>query len=1350
MTNASIPIASTEDAHCYFERKKGGIWGFFEYLTLSQLNPLFREGSKRVLRQEDLGDLVEEDKVESLRPKFEEEWKKELMLDHKDRSLWRPLKNTIGYKTVIIALVLQAISSAAAFGPPNLLKVLCLHFSGFPGWHLEQDLLWFYVCLVLVVPIVGVLAGSQSYVRLAHLSCKVRAIIIPTVYRKAIILSSEAKMEFSTGRIINLFSNDINHIVTFSQSFAEPIFSLPQLAAALGLIYNEMGNSMFAGFGLVVVSIPLMLINIRFFIHYRSTKMVFGDLRIKLTNEILMGIRVLKYYAWERAFAAKIDEVREKEIKNLAGMNYLIVVFMIIIMSIPNFMPIAIFYTYVASGNEFDAIKAFVTLALLSLVQTPIMLLPQFIQGLALAAASGQRILEFLLSTEISPYIKELEKQRSDEGVVIDVMNASFGWTDRALPDKPEAKEEVGESNVSKSNENEREGGYTSVNKGNGEEGSDKNVQSVGIELTPSQADKNQPESESESDAEADAEKKNRSINTLVDIDFTIKRGQLVAIVGPVGSGKSSLLCGLLGELRLKSGEIYMSPNQSVAYHQQQPWIINATVRDNIIFGKPLDEKRLERAIAAAALEPDIAILQNGLDTEIGEKGINLSGGQKARISFARTVYRDADIYYLDDPLSAVDSHVCEHIFHNGIRGALSGKTVLLVTHQVQLIDHCDMVIVLGEGGKIKSKGAPGDVKNAGIDLNALLVDKDNIDNEEEDQHTQSQNKDGDADTGDNVHTAHAGTTSTSTSKASDSDAITRPKSRSRTGSSASNRDSIDSKGSSSSSMQVKHNRNKDTAMDKDKDKESDNNKKKDTENLLTTEELSAGSVKMSIYIWFLKQGGLALFCVSFLFGVAGNASNCYSGFYLAQWGTDAMLAKYTPPFRPFSAQDNVERLNIFALLIGMYALGTTCRTIMMITMGIRASKQLHRALLNRVLQAPISFFDTTPIGRILNRFSSDITSSDEGLAYQMGFIIGLTSNLLGLVGNIAYSTNGTFLGVLVPIGFVYYQTQLYFRASNTAFKRIENNTRSPIYVEFNQALLGVTSLRAFKEEDQFIKRMERNVDINSVPMMLQTVAKWWLGIRLDCLGALVSFFIAALAAGKPDFIPTKYIALALQNSFAITGLLKTLVNYAALVEAMMNSIERIKYYTETIEQEEDDSNADSLIVPPEDWPSNGKIEFEGVEMRYRQGPLVLKGISMTVNPMEKIGVAGRTGSGKSSLMVTLFRMEKLAAGKIMIDGLDIDKISLQHLRSRLGIIPQDPVMFAQTVRYNLDPFSHHTDPELWSVLDSVQMKDAVMALPKQLDEMVAEGGGELFCRTASINLHSPCTATSTQDLGIG
>ena len=417
------------------------------------------------------------------------------------------------------------------------------------------------------------------------------------------------------------------------------------------------------------------------------------------------------------------------------------------------------------------------------------------------------------------------------------------------------------------------------------------------------------------------------------------------------------------------------------------------------------------------------------------------------------------------------------------------------------------------------------------------------------------------------------------------------------------------------------------------------------------------------------------------------------------------------------------------------------------------ASKRFHDGLLMTVLFLPVSFYDATPLGRVVNRFSQDTASIDEDLVQSISQIIGFGGGVLGSLGAIAGSTQGTFLVLLVPLGILYWRFQSYFRASNTAIARIEAISRSPIYADFSQTISGITTVRAYRHEDRYIKRLEHLANRNTIPGVLQQIAGQWLGIRLDFLGALIMFFMGALtvALQGTKFIPAGWLALGLSYAIQLTGLLKLGVRAVSVMEAQFNSVERVNFYTELPGVEEGDASSMSSSIRegkqppaadasldveqglggasscllPADWPRTGKICFEDVEMRYRSGGggLVLKGISFEVADGEKIGICGRTGCGKSSLMVALFGIEPLCGGRILIDDIDIATVPLQLLRSKLCIIPQETVMFSASLKFNVDPLGQHTDDEVWGALRAVDLEDHARSLPGGLDELMSEGG---------------------------
>jgi ATP-binding cassette, subfamily C (CFTR/MRP), member 1 len=713
---------------------------------------------------------------------------------------------------------------------------------------------------------------------------------------------------------------------------------------------------------------------------------------------------------------------------------------------------------------------------------------------------------------------------------------------------------------------------------------------------------------------------------------------------------------------------------------------LNETLKENVLFGSEYNKNLFDLAIHAAVMEDDIAMLPDKVLTEIGEKGINLSGGQKARCSLARAIYRDADIYLLDDPLSAVDAHVSEHIFNRCILGALRDKTRILVTHQVHFLSRCDKVLVL-EDGKMKGFGTYSETKDLIASSTTLPISpRDgflNIDISS------------DCDVGPTIAMVKA--------------------------------------------MEIEKIEDSHSAVVYDSIKDESSEKM-----LITKEEKAEGDVMLKSYMYYLKSGGLQFFFLVIVTMLLSQFFVVFSSFWLAMWN-----AKDIETTEGLSASKNTYYLEFYATFL-MISIGLQCSCgLLRAQHRLNASKILHNDMLKRVLGAPVAFFDTTPLGRILNRFSSDLGVVDEELSQSLNQVLNCFIQVLGCLGAISGSTKGTFLILLIPISIIYLKVQAYFRKTNTAVARLESISRSPIYADFSQVLAGLYTVRAYRCHERFVLKLEALVNRNSSAAVLTGLANQWLCLRLDILGSFISLFVCLLAAGSSNFIPPEYVGIGLSFSFQLTTFIKFGVRMSAQNEAQMNAVERVKYYADNINQEELDKedlhdkipagccgnalpvkynelSTEDLLIPFKEWPKCGEIKAENVEMGYREGPLVLKGISFSVKGNENIGVAGRTGSGKSSLINALFRIEKLRCGRILIDGIDIASVPLQILRSRLGIIPQDPVMFSASVRFNLDPLGIHSDEELWEVLKRVEMGDTISSFPSKLLEIVSEGGENL------------------------
>ena len=658
----------------------------------------------------------------------------------------------------------------------------------------------------------------------------------------------------------------------------------------------------------------------------------------------------------------------------------------------------------------------------------------------------------------------------------------------------------------------------------------------------------------------------------------------------------------------------------------------------------------------------------------------------------------------MDDPLSAVDANTCEILFGQGIKYLKqAGKTVILVTHQTHLLSEVDLIVVLEKDGTIKSCCTYEQLSSHGVDLDKLVMQNDV---EVSDEVSQCESESNDV----RFRSSSNTTTTTTTTRVRSSSVPTRDR-------------------SSSKSESKKRESNKGV--------------------LITEEERKEGLIPKEVYWWFARAGGLHLVYIIFFLCLASKCSILVATFVLAAWGNA------NTGIIPLTPSQNLYWLGTYSWLL-LLGLGlVTLRTLAAAIHGVRGGYMFHQAMIARVLRSPVSFFDVTPSGRILNRFSGDLQLADQGLTALIVIVVTLFADVIASMVAVSIATNGAFVPLFIPLCYFYYLIQKYYRKSNTEVRRLVAISRSPVFTEISQTISGVTSLQAFGRTIEFVKRLEDKTDEFLALNYVKAKLNCWLCVRNDALGASVSFFIVCLAASTTNFMRAEVMAVALTYSFVIPVLFGVIFNLAAEIEGMMSAIERIKEYAETVPVEEGREvkdindghittsssssfcsclsghsgsvNKSKLSVQvPTDWPSKGQIRVVDLHMRYRDGPLVLKGCEFEISSGERVGIAGRTGSGKSSLLAALFKIVKPESGAIFIDGIDIATVDIATLRSRLTIIPQDPTMFCASIRYNLDPFNAFTDIELLDALDAVDLKDVVLAMPGGLLADVADGGENL------------------------
>ncbi|KAG8523588.1 Canalicular multispecific organic anion transporter 1, partial [Galemys pyrenaicus] len=1137
------------------------------------------------------------------------------------------------YVILLKSFLLKVVYDILTFLNPQLLKWL-ISFANDSDMYTWTGYL--YAILFFTVALVQSLC-LQSYFQLCfNLGANVRTTIMASVYKKALTLSNQARKQYTIGETVNLMSVDAQKLMD-ATSFIHLVWSnVLQIVLSIYFLWTELGPSVFAGVGIMVLLIPINGILVTKNRGIQVKNMKNKDKRLKIMNEILSGIKILKYFAWEPSFKTQIHDIRKKELKNLLRFGQLQSVMMFLLYLTPVLVSVVTFSVYVLvdSNNVLDAEKAFTSITLFNILRFPLSMLPMVISSLLQASVSADRLEKYLGGEELDT---SAIRHDSHFDKALQFSEASFSW---------------------------------------------------------------------DTDSEA----------TIRDVNLDVMPGQLVAVMGTVGSGKSSLMSAILGEMENIHGHITIKG--TTAYVPQQSWIQNCTIKDNILFGSELDEKKYQQVLEACALLPDLEVLPGGDLAEIGEKGINLSGGQKQRISLARATYQNSDIYILDDPLSAVDAHVGKHIFDKvlGPNGLLKGKTRLLVTNSIHFLPQMDEIVLLGNGTILEKGSYSALLAKKGVFAKNLKTFIKHTGSEGEATVNEDSEADDDCGLMPSVEEIPEDAVSL-TMKRENSFRRTLSR-RSRAGSRRpkSLRESLKTR-----SVNTPKKEEELVKGQKLIEKEViQTGKKIPSQRPLFSTKIEVGSlqVKFSIYLKYLKAIGKYSIAFITLAYMLNSVAFIGSNLWLSAWTSDSKI--YNGTTYPASQRD---------LRVGVYgALGVTQGFFVLLANlwsaygCVHASNILHKQLLNNILRAPMSFFDTTPTGRIVNRFAGDISTVDDTLPMSLRSWI---LCFLGIVSTIVMICLAapTFIIVVIPLGIFYVLIQIYYVATSRQLRRLDSTTRSPIYSHFSETVSGLPVIRAFEHQQRFLKHNEVAVDNNQKCLFSWIVSNRWLAIRLEMVGNLIIFFSALMMVIYRETLKGDIVGFVLSNALNITQTLNWLVRMTSEIETNIVAVERINEYIKV----ENEAPWVTDKRPPAGWPSRGEIRFNNYQVRYRpELDLVLRGITCDIRSTEKIGVVGRTGAGKSSLTNCLFRILEAAGGQITIDGLDIASIGLHDLRERLTIIPQDPVLFSGSLRMNLDPFNQYSDGEIWRALELAHLKSFVSGLKLGLSHEVTEAGDNL------------------------
>jgi ABC-type multidrug transport system fused ATPase/permease subunit len=749
---------------------------------------------------------------------------------------------------------------------------------------------------------------------------------------------------------------------------------------------------------------------------------------------------------------------------------------------------------------------------------------------------------------------------------------------------------------------------------------------------------------------------------TLAGINFVAKAGQLVAVVGGVGSGKTSLCHAILEELVRHKGTVDVVG--SVAFVPQTPFTLNNTLRENILFGKAWDPEKYRKTLRSCCLEQDLDSIPGGDLAEIGERGINLSGGQKMRVAIARAVYAECDTIILDDPLAAVDSHVAASLFYDLFVDKLKDKTIVLVTNQVQYLRDTAKVAVM-EDGRIVEQGVYEELVARGGKFTELVAS--------------SEGEVGGA----SKEATAPGTATVETAAV----------------------------------VVHKQETKKPVAEKKELDLSAEGDKKKRKGGKLNKKEkVVVGTTAWHVYQDFFRAGGNGKYgtvifasIVYFFSGVFELSADAW----LAIWSNQANYNSSDPDDPNADAWMNMGDqtigfyLGIYAGCAFLFYFFVSWRSYLMVNIQINASRYFHSKMLKSTLRATMSFFETTPGGQILNRFTRDIYELDFRVMDLWNFAalssLKVTLNLLYIT--VVINLFGAFFAVIIVMYILVFE---YYRRTARQLQRIEAVTRSPVYNHASEMLGGLESIRAYGEQKQYIAEHEQRLTNSARVYFAQKGMESWVGTWLGFIGSVIILCTALLLAIDPDSIEGGLAGMALSYALSTVMMLNVAVRYASELEAKMNCVERISEYCDLSPE----APKQARLGAPVGWPSKGGVEFKDVDFRYRKDlPLVLRGTNFKVEGGFKVGITGRTGGGKSTILSALFRLVEVAGGQILIDGIDISGLELDELRSKITIIPQDTTLFEGTVRYNLDPFHRFQDAELWAALEETEMKEAVEAL---------------------------------------
>lgn len=1184
------------------------------------LNPILKTGYKRTVTDKDLYTLEKSQSSDSMYAKFKDHLKRgtdkakaKHMARYGDLSEFKLPITVVPwalYYTLFweytYAIILKILADSCTATQPLLQKKLIefveLRVLGFES-SIGKGIGYSIGCCLMIF--FNSVATNHYFNLTMICGAKIRAILTKALLDKSMTVDAQGNHDFPAAKVQSMMSTDLNRIDLAVPYLPFILVCWISIAICIGLLISNIGVSALVGIGVFIVVVCFLGVSIPRLFKFRKEATKFTDIRVNLIKELLNSFKMIKFYSWESSYQSRIKEARNSEMKFVFTLQAFRNVLISFAMTMPNFASMAAFCTYYTISNGHNVSDIFSSLSLFQTLSVEFMLVPMALMLTTDMILGIKRITQYIDCNDRDITKFNYQIAPPDSKYAVKIENAEFMWdTFQDIEDNKSSSNSIDQIN----------------------------------EITPF------------SDSNSDFNYEKKSINNvafsgLQNINLTVNKGEFVVITGSIGSGKSSLLQAMAGLMPRINGEVKVNGSLLMCGY---PWVQNATVRQNIIFGLPFEKELYEQVIRVCNLEADLSQFTGGDLTEVGERGITLSGGQKARINLARAVYANKDIILLDDVLSAVDAKVGKFIVENCLLGYLAKKTRILATHQLGLIERADRLIFMNGDGSIDIGTVQGLLENneAVRKLFSFLKENESIEEEEEGEDDNNINN------ANENYFAIQDINDVNYNQKSDAE---------------------DMDETLNQSLKHRHS----TKIIEQEVK------------IIGDEEKAVNALGWDVY-WNYSRLGFGKLKLTFpilliLSAILSTFCNIFSNNWLSYW-----IENKWPD------RSNHFYMGLYIMFTFLYALFLGIEYYLLTYFSNSAAKLLNIEASKKIMHAPMAFMDVSPIGRVLNRFTKDTDVLDNQIVEEFrNFMAPLCSIMGTIILCIIYIP---WFAIAVPIILIFYVSIAdYYQATGREVKRLEAIKRSFVYSHFSETIGGRSTIRSYHKVDDFVADIDKLLDNQNESYYINIALQRWLGTNLSLISVAIVFVISMLCCFRVFEVSAADTGLLLTYVMTLSNQFSFLINSITKIENEFNSVERLDHYAFHLVQEAPYEIPEN--DPPSSWPQNAQISFKNVKMKYRpELPYVLKGVSLDFKPNEKIGFCGRTGAGKSTFMTCLYRLTEFE-GLISIDGVNISELGLHTLRSKLSIIPQDPVLFIGNIRQNLDPFSEMKDDELWEAM---------------------------------------------------